>query len=147
MRTHLILTSVLAMGVLAGCGGKTDKVSAVGPGARGAISQATLARYPGNATTSPDIEVTAINYPRKGYIELHNSGSTSVPPSTVWVNGTFLTQIEGIPPKGFVTVQHATLLEAGPGVSDLKTLKQPVASVELETDGGLFTVRGPTVKQ
>ena len=147
MRTVLLLTSLATLGVMVGCGGKTNKVQAVGPEAREAISQATLARYPGNATTSREVQVAAINYPGKDYLELHNLGTTSIPPSRVWVNGTFVTSINGIPPKSFTTVQHGNLLEAGPATNDLKKLNQPVARVEIETDRGLFTVQGPTIKQ
>ena len=146
MRRYLLLTSVAALGIVAGCGPKANKVTAVGPEAREAISQATMARYPGRATTSPEVQVAAINYDKKHYIELHNLGTTSIPPSTVWVNGTFVTNISGIPPKSYTTVQHGALLEAGPATNDLRKLEQPVAKVEIETDNGLFTVQGPTIK-
>lgn len=146
MRNYFVAVSLGVLGLLAGCG-KTDKVSAVGPDAREAISHAATARYPGRAITSPDVQLTAINYPDKNYLEIHNPGSTSIPRSTVWVNGTFLTSIEGIAPKGFVTVQHGSLLEAGPGTNDLKKLKQPVSRVEIESEEGLFTVQGPTIKR
>lgn len=147
MRPYLLLSSLAALGILAGCGPKTNKVSGVGADAREAISQATMARYPGRATTSPDVQVAAINYDKKHFIELHNLGTSSIPPSTVWVNGTFVTNIAGIPPKSFTTIQHGALLEAGPATNDLRKLEQPVAKVELQTDRGLFTVQGPTIKQ
>ena len=146
MRRYLLVASLAALGIASGCG-RTDKVAGVGPGAREAISQAAVAQYPGRATTSPDVQLTAIDYPGKDMLELHNTGTVSIPRSTVWVNGTFLTTIEGIPPKGFATVQHANLLEAGPATNDLKTTKQPVNKVEVETDRGLFTVQGPTIKR
>ena len=146
MRTHVLLPSLAVLGMLVGCQGKTNKVSGVGVEAREAISQATLARYPGNPTTSRDVQVVAINYPDKHYLELHNFGTSSVPASTVWVNGSFVSTISGIPPKSYTTVRHGSLLEAGPATNDLKKLEQPVAKVELQTDRGLFTVQGPTIK-
>jgi hypothetical protein len=146
MRRYLLLTSVAALGILAGCGPKANEVTGVGPEAREAISQATMARYPGRAMTSPEVQVAAINYDKKHYIELHNLGTSSIPPSTVWVNGTFVTNIAGIPPKSYATVQHGALLEAGPATNDLRKLEQPVAKVEIQTDKGLFTVQGPTIK-
>ena len=146
MRTHVLLASAVALGMLVGCG-KTNKVTGVGTDAREAISQATLARYPGNPTTSRDVQVAAINYPDKHYLELHNLGTSSIPASTVWVNGSFVSTIASIPPKGYTTVQHGSLLEAGPATNDLKKLEQPVAKVELETDRGLFSVQGPTIKK
>src|SRR5688500_493737 len=144
MRRYLLGASLAALGILAGCGPKTNKVSGVGSEARDAISLAATARYPGRATTSPDVQLTAVDYTDKDYLEIHNPGTTSVPQSTVWVNGTFLTRIEGIPPKGFVTVQHASLLEAGNPANDLRKLKQNVSKVEVQTGRGLFTVQGPT---
>lgn len=146
MRRYLVLTSVAALGIATGCGPKTNEVTGVGADARAAISQATMARYPGRATTSPEVQVAAINYDKKHYLELHNLGTTSIPPSTVWVNGTFVTSINGIPPKSYTTVHHGSLLEAGPATNDLRKLKQPVAKVEIQTDNGLFTVQGPTIK-
>ncbi len=147
MRNHSLLAAVAVLATVAGCESKTDKVSAVGPEARQAISAAAVARYPGNAMVSRDMQLTAINYPDKKYLEIHNPGNTSVPESTVWVNGTFLTTIDGIPPKGFVTVQHGALLEAGPGTGDLRALNQPVAKVEIQTSRGLFSVQGPTINR
>lgn len=147
MRTYLLMASLATMGILSGCGGKTDKVSAVGPQARGAISQAAVAQYPGGATTSPDVQLAAIDYPDKHYLEIHNLGTQSVPPSTVWVNGTFLTTVDSIAPKSFTTVQHGSLLEAGPATNDLRKLKQTPTKVEIETEQGLFSVQGPTIKR
>lgn len=147
MSRYLLGVSLAALGILAGCGPKTNKVAGVGEEAREAISLAATARYPGRAMTSPDVQLTAIDFPTKDYLEIHNPGTTSIPHSTVWVNGTFLTTIAGIPPKGFVTVQHASLLEAGNPANDLRKLKQHVSKVEVETDRGLFTVQGPTIKR
>ena len=146
MRTHSLLAAAVFIIIAAGCESKTDKVAAVGPEARQAISEAAVARYPGNAMVSRDMQLTAINYRDKKYIEIHNPGNTSVPASTVWVNGTFMTTIDGIPPKGFATIQHGALLEAGPATNDLKSLNQPVAKVEIQTSRGLFSVQGPTIK-
>jgi hypothetical protein len=144
MKSYALCAVFAAVGIVGGCGGKTESVSGVGQEARQAISQAAVARYPGRAMTSPDVQLTAINYPTKDYLEIHNTGTSSIPR---WVNGTFLTTIDGIAPKGFVTVQHGSLLEAGPATNDLKKLNQPVSKVEVETDRGLFTVQGPTIKR
>jgi hypothetical protein len=147
MRIHSLMAAAAIVALLAGCETKTDKVSAVGPEARQAISEAAVARYPGNPMTSRDMQLMAVNYPEKKYLEIHNPGNTSVPQSTVWVNGTFMTKIDGIPPKGVVEVQHGALLEAGPATNDLRALNQPVAKVEIQTSRGLFTVQGPTIQR
>ena len=40
--------------------------------------------------------VAAVTYPEKKYLEILNLGTTSIPASNVWVNGTFMTHIDGI---------------------------------------------------
>ena len=148
MSKHFFLTLfAAAMALSVGCE-KTEKVSEVGPEARMAISQAAVARYPGNPITSRDIQLAAINYPEKTTLEIHNLGTQSIPAgSRVWVNGTFTATLNGgIAPKGYAAVKHGELLEAGPATNDLKALSPPVAKVEVETDRRLFTVQGPTIK-
>ena len=148
MLRSIFVTVVAASGLalLVGCEGKGDKVSAVAPEARQAISAAATARYPGNPSTSRDVQAAAINYPDKKYVEIHNLGTQSIPAGTAWVNGTFMTHIEGIAPKSFTTVRYGQLLEAGAPANDLKNLNQPIAKVEIQTDRGLFSVQGPTIK-
>jgi hypothetical protein len=148
MTRSIFLTAVAAsaMALMVGCEGKADKVSGVAPEARQAISAAATARYPGNPTTSRDVQAAAINYPEKKFVEVHNLGNTSIPAGNVWVNGTYMTHIEGIAPRSYTTVQYGQLLEAGAPSNDLKHLNQPVAKVEIQTDKGLFSVQGPTIK-
>jgi hypothetical protein len=140
----VVAASALALGV--GCEGKGDKVSGVAPEARQAISAAATAHYPGNPSTSRDVQAAAINYVDKKYVEIHNLGTQSIPAGTVWVNGTYMTRIEAIAPKSFATVKYGALLEAGAPANDLKHLNQPIAKVEVQTDKGLFSVQGPTIK-
>jgi hypothetical protein len=146
MRNWRLLSAALVtgMGVLAGC--ETNKVTEVGPEARQAITAAATAKYPGEAIKSEDVQLAAINYPEKHMIEVHNLGTQSITSPTVWVNGTFMSRVDSIPPKSFVAVKYGELLEAGPAANDLRRLKEPVAKVEIQTDKGLFSVQGPTVK-
>jgi hypothetical protein len=148
MTRSIFLTAVAASAIalMVGCEGKGDKVSGVAPEARQAISAAATARYPGNPTTSRDVQAAAINYPEKKFVEVHNLGNTSIPAGNIWVNGTYMTHIDGIAPKSYATVQYGQLLEAGAPANDLKHLNQPVAKVEIQTDKGLFSVQGPTIK-
>ena len=147
MRHHVFTAAAAVILGLTGCESQTDKVSGVGPEARQAISQAAVARYPGNPTISRNMQVAAVNYPQKNLLEIHNLGNQSIPSSVVWVNGTFMTRIDGIAPKGVHTIKHGELLEAGPATNDLKTLNQPVAKVEIQTDRGLYSVQGPSIKR
>jgi hypothetical protein len=148
MKRSSFLTVVAAstLALLVGCEGQTDKVSAVAPQARQAIGAAAVARYPGNATTSPDVQAAAINYPEKHYLEIYNFGNQSIPSGAVWVNGTYTAQFDGIAPHGYTTIRYGSLLAAGNTTYDLKNLNQPVAKVEIQTDKGLFSVQGPSVK-
>src|SRR5688500_8330893 len=146
MRIQSLFTAGALLALAAGCQ-QTDKVSAVGPAARPAVSAAATAHYPGNARTSDQLQVAAINYPDKDYLELHNLGTQSVPASNVWVTGTFMSRVDSIAPKSYVTVKHGALLEAGPATNDLKQLNQPVAKVEIETDRGLYSVQGPPIER
>src|SRR4051794_14736573 len=104
MRNQLFLTAAVGafLGV-AGC--ETDKVSEVGPEARQAISAAATSHYPGNPRTSEDLQLAAVANPDKGYLEILNLGTQSIPGSTIWVNGTFMSRIDGIPPKSAVKVK------------------------------------------
>jgi hypothetical protein len=143
----MLTTLAAAIAIVTGCESQTEKVSEVGPEARLAISQAAVAKYPGNPTTSSDVQLAAINYPDKHVLEIHNLGTQSIPSgSRVWVNGTFTSTINSIAPKSFAAVKHGELLEAGPATHDLRALNQPLAKVEIETDQGLFSVQGPTIK-
>ena len=148
MTRSIFLTAMAAsaLALVVGCEGKADKVSSVQPEARQAISAAATARYPGNPTTSRDVQAAAINYPEKKVVEIYNLGNTSIPPGNVWVNGSYMTHVDGIAPKSYTAVKYGQLLEAGTPANDLKSLNQPVAKVEIQTDKGLFSVQGPSVK-
>ena len=143
--TKVLGSASLAAALLAGCG--TSDVGKVGQEPREAITYAATAKYPGDAQKSDRVQVTAINDDGAHETVLYNLSNRSVPDSTVWVNGAFVTKIDMIPPKGSVTVKHSELLESGPGTGDVKRLDQPVTRVELQTPDGLFTVSGPAQKK
>ena len=86
MIRSIFLTAVAAsaMAMMVGCEGKGDKVSGVAPEARQAISAAATARYPGNPTTSRDVQAAAINYPEKKFVNfLRRTVSTRTAQSSV----------------------------------------------------------------
>ena len=79
MIRSIFITAVAASGLalIVGCESKGDKVSGVAPEARQAISAAATAHYPGNPTTSRDVQAAAINsfrperLPLSAGVELH----------------------------------------------------------------------------
>ena len=143
-RLKVVGAATVAAGLLAGCA--TQDVGRVGQEPREAIGYAATAEYPGNARKSDRVQVTAVNDDGAHEMILYNLSNQSVPASSVWVNGAFVTKIDTIPPKGSVTVKHSELLEAGPGTGDVKRLDQPVTRVELQTPDGLFAAGGPAQK-
>ena len=143
MRRCAILL-ILPAALILGC--STSEVSRVGQAPRAEITYAATAKYPGGAKTSDNFRLTAIDDPDGKKLEIYNVTDTAIGPATVWVNGAFVHRIDGIAPRGSIAIQHAELLQAGPGTSDLAKLDQTARKVEIETRDGLFTVQGPSRK-
>ena len=137
--------AAVAAALFSGCA--TNEVAKVRQEPREAITYAATAKYPGNAQKSDRVQVTAVNDDGAHEVILYNLSNQSLPETSVWVNGAFVTRIDGIPPRGSVTVKHSELLEAGPGTGDVKRLDQSVNRVELQTPDGLFAAGGPAQKR
>jgi hypothetical protein len=58
---------------------------------------------------------------------IYNLTNDPIPPGTVWVNGKFVRQIDGISPKGQLTVAYGNVIQAGPGTADLKQSGQTIS--------------------
>jgi hypothetical protein len=126
---------------LLGC--QAESLSQVGTAPRQAITFAATAHYPGNPTTSPTVHAAAVADSSKDTLTIYNLGDTTIPASTLWVNGHFVRQIPAIAPRASHQVTYNELIQAGPGVQTLKQLGQGVNTVELQTAEGLFKVEGP----
>lgn len=142
MYRHVIAAALVAS--VFGC--STNEVARVGREPRAEINYAATAKYPGEARTSDAIQLTAVNDPDADELMIYNVTDNAIGPSTIWVNGAFVHRIEGIAPRGSVTINHAELLQAGPGTADLDALDQNPRKVEIQTRDGLFTVQGPSQK-
>lgn len=142
MRRAKTVAWVASVLLIAGC--ETQNVSRVGEEARQDITFAARAKYPGNAQDSQRVRTVAVVDPDAKRLEIFNTTDQPIPASSVWVNGTFVSQVPSIPALGSVTVPYSSLLEAGPGVNDLKSLDRTPTRVELQTSEGLFRVQGPT---
>ena len=108
------------------------------------VAQAALSRYPGNGRPADTFKLAAADDPGKRTVELHNLSDTAVPAGKVWVNGRFVASVPVIEPRATALVNYGDLLEAGPGVMDLKRAESQVTKVEYETSQGLFVVDGPS---
>jgi hypothetical protein len=139
------LLALLVVALLAGC--TTDKLGRVGEEPRAAITYAATASYPGSPQPSDRISAAAVDDRGARELVIYNMSDTAVPRATVWVNGAFLHRVPGIAPRRSVEISYRELLEAGQGVRDLRTARQAVRRVELETSDGLFTVQGPALRR
>ena len=142
--------TIIAVAALAAGGCQVGNVDQVGQQPRDAITYAARAKYPGNPTAMPEmprVQAAAVDYRGLNEIEILNLSDNAIPASTVWVNGSYLTRIDTIPPKGTTVVKYGQLLEAGAGTQDLKMAKQSPSKVELQTADGLTPIQGPAVKR
>jgi len=147
MRNITLLIAPVAIGGLLAVGGcSTNEVARVGETPRAEIAYAATASYPGDARTSDEVKLTAVDDPDGKELVIYNVTDNAIGPSTIWVNGAFLKRIDGIAPRAAVRVKHAELLQTGPGTADLKALDQAARKVEIQTKDGLFTVQGPSRK-
>jgi hypothetical protein len=140
-RAALVATSTVAFAFAAGC--ESQHVGDIGQMPREQITFAATARYPGTAQSSDKVEAVALDAPSDGQFTIYNLAGRPIPQATVWVNGSFVRQVDGIGPKGHVTLNYGDLIQAGPGTSDLKQSDEAVGRVELQTSEGLFKVDGP----
>ena len=143
-KADLPFAAVVLVGVgitawCAGCGNKAVE-------ARRQATVAALASYPGNPQQSDEVRLAAVDRTKDKKIDVLNLTDRSVQSPTIWVNQTFLSKTETIPPRGQVTIKYSALIEQGTGVRDLDMANVPVKAVEVQTAEGLFSVMGPSRK-
>jgi hypothetical protein len=144
MRPALTAASAVALAFAAGC--DAEHVGDVQQMPREQITFAATARYPGNAQSSDKVQAVALDAPGDHQFTIYNLSDRPIPQATVWVDGSFVRQLDGIGPKSHLTLNYADLIQAGPSTTDLKQSNQAVSQVELQTADGLFKVEGPGMK-
>src|SRR5688500_14430601 len=143
IRTITVL--LLGSGFFMAAGCTTQEVGRVGREPREQIRYAATAKYPSSpAETSDRIQMAAIDDVANDRVTLMNLSDNAIPPSTAWINGSYVYQLPSIPPRGMADMKYSEILLAGPNGGDLKSAGQSVRKVELQTHEGLFTVQGPS---
>src|SRR5688500_14881150 len=111
MRKLTLLIAPVAVAGLLAVGCSTNEVARVGEAPRSEIAYAATANYPGDARTSDEVKLTAVDDPEGHELVIYNVTDNAIGPSTIWVNGAFLKRIDGIAPRGAVRIKHAELLQ------------------------------------
>ena len=139
MSFRAYLSIVMLAALAGGCGNKAVAT-------REQATHAALSTYPGSPQQSDEIQLAAIDDPKRKKIQIVNLTDRTIPTPSLWVNQTFVHKARTIEPRGQITVEYEDLLEQGSGVRDLDMANVPVKTVEVQTSGGLYTVQGPSRK-
>lgn len=143
-RAFRSVAPALAVCMMAGCA--AQQVSEVNQKPREEITFAALAKYPTTAPSVDKDEIVALDSPDNNMLYVYNLSDKPIPQCSLWVNKTFVRQIDGVPPKGHVAVAYSDLIQAGPGVMDLKQSGQQINQVDLQTPQGLAPALGPAYR-
>jgi hypothetical protein len=99
---------------------------------------ASTARFPSDMRASDDLRATAM-VGRDG-IKIANATDQEIKDAKLWVDGTYVTQVNSIPAHSVVTVKRTALSDrSGNLPSDLQGVKQ----LQLETHANLYNLQGP----
>jgi len=147
--------AVLVVAVVFGCAGgnrnRSDSASAGGgtsptdPPAE-AMSDTQLAAHAGNAKfpktqASSDHRLAAIVSRDRRTIKLYNFEGTPIRAVNVWVNGSYVQPITGVPGQSKAVIRTDKLFN-GLG-NTFASRGEEVSRVQLETPDGLYNVMGP----
>jgi len=99
---------------------------------------ASTARFPSDMRASDDLRATAM-IGRDG-IKIANATDQEIKDAKLWIDGTYVTQVNSIPAHSVVTVKRTALSDrSGNLPSDLQGVKQ----LQLETHANLYNLQGP----
>jgi hypothetical protein len=150
-----VLTTALIAVLFAGCG-PSRKSTAGANGDLGTrdtptqpLTPTQLAAYAGNAkypnvTPVNDLRAAAIVSRDRSQIKIYNFDRAPLRTVNVWVNGSFVQQINGIAPQSKVTIFTNELYD-GLGFT-FASKQEEVARVQLETSDGLYNLMGPAAE-
>jgi hypothetical protein len=100
---------------------------------------ASTARFPTDMRASDDLRATAMIVGRDG-IKIANATDQEIKDAKLWVDGTYVTQVNSIPAHSVVTVKRTALSDrSGNLPGDL----QGVTQLQLETHANLYNLQGP----
>jgi hypothetical protein len=99
---------------------------------------ASTARFPTDMRASDDLRATAM-ITHDG-IKIANATDQEIKDAKLWIDGTYVTQVNSIPAHSVVTVKRTALSDhRGNLPSDLQGVKQ----LQLETHANLYNLQGP----
>ena len=149
--------AVLLMAVLFGCAGgnrnRAASSSARTPGPTDppadAMSDTQLAAHAGNAKfpnvrATDDRRIAAIVSRDRKIIKIYNFEGNPVRAVNVWVNGSYVQPIQGVPGQSKAVIRTDKLYN-GLG-NTFASRSEEVARVQLETPDGLYNVMGPATE-
>lgn len=149
--------AVILMAVLFGCaGGGRNRSSSSATGTTGptdppaeAMSDTQLAAHAGNAKfpkvrPTDDRRIAAIVSRDRKNIKLYNFEGAPIRAVNVWVNGSYVQPIQGIPGQSRTVIRTDKLFN-GLG-NTFASRAEEVSTVQLETQDGVFNVMGPATE-
>jgi len=143
MLKHLLVGAALL--ALAGCEGSATVNNPV-PQDDSAHLAAMAAHipYPSNIQASNDMPIGAQVLPNRQEIQLINYSNQPIPQSYVWVNGTFVQQVEQIPAMGVMTLREDKFYSSSGDRLDKQNVH--MNQIQIEQGNRLFNVWGPVTQ-
>jgi hypothetical protein len=99
--------------------------------------------YPSTQPTQ-EIKVAAIASPDRSTIKLYNFSNQPLSEIDVWVNGSWLQHVRGLPANGSVVLKTTDLYNAFG--KNFSSQKEPVSRVQLKSSTGFYDVMGPVAQ-
>jgi hypothetical protein len=99
---------------------------------------ASTARFPNDMRASDDLRATAM-VGRDG-IKIANATDQEIKDAKLWVDGTYVTQVNSIPAHSVVTVKRSELSDRN---GNLPTDMQGIKNLQLQTHANLYNLQGP----
>ncbi|HWE04791.1 MAG TPA: hypothetical protein VG326_20465 [Tepidisphaeraceae bacterium] len=148
MRANSRLAFILLCGAaVAGCNGANSdssaKMTAEAPTDTELAAYAASHPYPATQPAQ-EVKVAAIASPDRSTIKLYNFSNQPFSEIDVWVNGSWLQHVRGLPANGSIIIKSSDLYNAFG--KNFASQKEPVSRVQLKTNGGFYDVMGPVAQ-
>lgn len=88
-----------------------------------------------------DSKIAAIAAPDRASIRLYNFSDKPYSEVDVWVNGSWVQHVRGIPANGSVVINSVNLYNAFG--KNFASQKEPIARVQIRTENGMLNAMGP----